>query len=529
MRIIITTIIVSLTVLLGACQKEDVGIKKETTDVRLAKVNLLEFKKMVSSQAGQLNLHSSKISKIEQLTNEGVPIDIFCVSFEKGGYQLISADKRAPFSLAYVPIGEFSIDDSEKNLGFKLWMGELQQNVNSLNQKNHPFYTESKNAWDKAFSSQLGVEPKGVLLHDNDEALSPQRLSINTTWSQIWAYNDSLSPNSCSRQGSNDNVPAGCNIVAFAQVMKYLHESTDYLEANWNLMPASINNASPHWQKRHIQQLYKKLWDFYPPYIINCSGTGHNDYLIYSTFKPIYPSIKQSSYDYDKLKTSIDNDCPVILTGRQSYTSTNGHTWVCEGYNNLGSQNVDGDLIELYMNWGWAGIDNGWYTSWAPAGQNWSFNSRKTMFYGFQVRKFPLNTRTVGLQHPVSGKFTSSNGFVNATAFNTYSKFEFKHNTDGTYSIKSRNGKWAYVNNDGLITFNSNYTYSSRTKFIITRYQNDLYRLKSKYNRKYLGVKSSSSWQLNKKLECSSSVANDAHKWTIKVFSASSTGGGSQM
>ena len=65
------------------------------------------------------------------------------------------------------------------------------------------------------------------------------------------------------------------------------------------------------------------------------------------------------------IQNELNQGRPVLYSGRDT-GGIGGHAWVCDGYDANGN---------LHMNWGWGGMDNGYYlsTDLDPDGLNWSW------------------------------------------------------------------------------------------------------------------------------------------------------------
>ena len=86
----------------------------------------------------------------------------------------------------------------------------------------------------------------------------------------------------------------------------------------------------------------------------------------------------ECDYSYSKVKQSIDNGCPLIVTGHtgeyeneKGEITHSGHSWIIDGYANLSctakntstkeSMSLTADYV--HCNWGWNGIRHGFYLS----------------------------------------------------------------------------------------------------------------------------------------------------------------------
>lgn len=84
----------------------------------------------------------------------------------------------------------------------------------------------------------------------------------------------------------------------------------------------------------------------------------------------------RSSCDYQLVMNELDQSRPVILDGGT-------HMWVTSGYYKWMSANCQYGGLQLWMNWGWNGLNNGFYNfdNWTTTayGVTYDFNSGKHM------------------------------------------------------------------------------------------------------------------------------------------------------
>jgi hypothetical protein len=226
---------------------------------------------------------------------------------------------------------------------------------------------------------------------------------LTTIWHQDTPYND-YSPNSS---------PAGCAAIAMAQVMNY-HQRPSYINydghvVDWNNMPS-----------------YEDEDTSYPnssaPYLVRVAGmiSGTNYWHWFSWAMPgnVVDGLRDQGYTVQRRDPGIVNGVegqirqgnPVIMVGFPRL-STNGHYWVCDRYkqfldseyyfveyltysNNYDSMpgnpwdgnpatNYSYGWTQYYMNWGWAGQHNGWYSNLHPTPSDYNFSYNREDFYIF--------------------------------------------------------------------------------------------------------------------------------------------------
>lgn len=136
-----------------------------------------------------------------------------------------------------------------------------------------------------------------------------------------------------------------------------------------------------------IKDIHIAINSVYPGQpMYDCYGTGvqsQDDMGVVLKVKFNYYSAVTAAYDWNTVKSNLDYDRPVILSG---HDGTTGHMWVCDGYRTYKyifddcSSTAESNM--LHMNWGWYdGEANGWFAleNFNPGIVN--FNNDKTMIY----------------------------------------------------------------------------------------------------------------------------------------------------
>lgn len=89
-----------------------------------------------------------------------------------------------------------------------------------------------------------------------------------------------------------------------------------------------------------------------------------------------YDELNVGWYDFEKVKTMLDNDCPVFIGAVRLIGGIGGHAWVIDGYKTktvkktvrrngmLLSETVVESTDYVHCNWGWEnGSNNGWFAN----------------------------------------------------------------------------------------------------------------------------------------------------------------------
>lgn len=183
---------------------------------------------------------------------------------------------------------------------------------------------------------------------------------VHITWGQDSPYRDYLP----------SGVIMGCSTVAMGQIMRYYEWPTTY---SWSSMP--YNTASNE-TKQFLYDLHYQT--------SNSNGLGYID-TVYVRFLDYGYLGTLEYYTFNNAKNSIIAGRPVYMRGNEANHAI-GHAWVCSGYKesdlelnvylyvpqyvtptkiimrNVYSKYLDETCLpSLYMNWGWAGLYNGWF------------------------------------------------------------------------------------------------------------------------------------------------------------------------
>jgi hypothetical protein len=92
----------------------------------------------------------------------------------------------------------------------------------------------------------------------------------------------------------------------------------------------------------------------------------------YLKIVPGYSDVKKhNDIKLDKLKSMVDDDCPVFVAGHNSWSYTNSHAWVIDGYveqsrtktttGSNGSTTSTESRTLVHCNFGWGGVADGYY------------------------------------------------------------------------------------------------------------------------------------------------------------------------
>ncbi len=304
---------------------------------------------------------------------------LYILNFEPSSFVLLSTEKQVEAILAYSL--ENTAPESLVNPAFNEWAYSYSHQVKEivdLGIKNSDAEAQWNSLLDGTFVSQEGKSVNPLL---------------NTTWDQGQYYNADCPSAS---GGPGGHVWAGCVATALGQVMKYHahpeqgnsyhsynHPTYGFQEANfgettydWAGMPNSIYTYDSDVAELLYHCAVSVDMDF------GVSGSGASPYDVVPAVKNYFgynlgTSIKsKDSYDYQEwinmMKEEMDASRPSFCGGYNS-SQTEGHAYVCDGYNNSN---------KFHFNWGWSGYYNGYFSlnNLNPGGSNFSYG-QQAIFY----------------------------------------------------------------------------------------------------------------------------------------------------
>ena len=320
-------------------------------------------------------------------TGENIDVRFHVINFENNqGFALVSADSRTTPVYAYSSTGNLNIDESIENSGFGDFMDaatehyamEIDFTGDLLPVTPTPITPVPTNPIQQLPMVELDGEKYYV--YSVDATISnPGGILVNATWGQGWPYNYYCGENTNATVDEGFRNVAGCGPIAAAMIMSY-HKH-----------PASHNGYTFDWNAITSMSCFP----FTFPYIDNNAKAAARlinqvgieadaDYglttpttitKIYRMFKDFgYSCTGPVDFNPNNIRTSLNNDLPIFLSGKNSQDK--GHGWVVDSY----EQNIitntyyySYEPFEKYMtktlqismyyhcNWGWEGTNNGWF------------------------------------------------------------------------------------------------------------------------------------------------------------------------
>lgn len=311
------------------------------------------------------------------------------------GFVIVTGDDNIEPVIAYSTKSSFDISIAG-NIGVSDWMNDVNEQVKSIKKQNLKADTRISNLWTEYLS--------GTYI-PNMQSASVGPL-LTTTWGQSKSgypsYN-SLCP--FDTAASNQHCPAGCLATAMAQIMKYWNypahgsgshgysDNHGYQSANfggttynWAQMPNVLTSTSTidvdllmYHCGVAVDMDYEanESGAFVYNFIYQDAEDGFVDYFNYSSSMYFMSrSYYEQSYGINSwislLKSELDENRPILYRGEGS---AGGHAWVCDGYN---------ALDQFWMNWGWNGANNGFFSLSNLNPGNYAFNNDQGALLGIR-------------------------------------------------------------------------------------------------------------------------------------------------
>ncbi len=356
----------------------------------------------------------------------------YIINLKGDGWILVSADDRTDRVLGYSYQGTF--DHRRGNSAIKTVLENHRDTINAVirGEIEVPRQTISPRSFARAELTQT-VEPL-----------------ITSQWTQTSPYNKD-----CPLENGLATF-VGCGALSSSQIMHYWqypeHGTGVYNGINfqntyyaWSAMPNKLTTTSTTTEINAVAQLVHHVGVSLDMRYHSASASLSADSDIDDMFRDFFDYAATFDYGisigYSNLpgvvKTDIDKGWPVQFNG---YSATfGGHAFVCDGYE------VRADATYLHFNFGWGGMDNGYYKLFSvncPA-TGYDFNKKYTIVHNIRPNK-PL----IATCNPNSGNLT-----VDQLATQIFSIRASQINgTALTYSWK--------VDNTTMATTTSSFSYS---------------------------------------------------------------------
>lgn len=324
-----------------------------------------------------------KVKNLQTLLNDDDEEVLHILNYQSGGFVIIAADKRMPSILAHAEFGEFFLDeDILDNTGISHWLSEMiiEKEIVKADEYDKDFKNGVEQTWKKGRENPLPVHvacPEGTVIYDT--------LIDYPTWNQGNPYNKRLDSIICN---SILRLPVtGCAATAVGQVLKSLYDNNKFngrytyfnhtQELDWGNMPSKPN-----------QYDYGQIPDF----MRHFGKAANSDYRCVEGTSTINDNTrdflnvncgfdaKLVSLKANIIRADLKNKKPVLMRGNEEVTtyrririlkmkwtfqaskSGAGHIWSIKGIKTLNGCETNNPLTHnYYMDWGWGGINNGWF------------------------------------------------------------------------------------------------------------------------------------------------------------------------
>ncbi|MCX2744046.1 C10 family peptidase [Mangrovivirga sp. M17] len=318
----------------------------------------------------------------------------YIINYKEGGFIILSADNRLEPIRAFSYDGKFPIHQKEISGGLISWLSQTKEMVSEARVLNQEETDEVSQSWNICeIQSNLRINPieeDGSCGGDGGSSNCKNSYEskgplMSTKWGQEGMFNTLVKYENCSL----GTAPTGCVATAMAQVMRFHETPGNY---NWSIMPDGQGSLETAKLMRDIGFTIKMEY--------SCESSGASMVNATNAFSSDfgYQVATYTSFNREQVIEQLRSDQPVILSGFRnrdqngilcfmgwcSYSISNGHAWVTDGYRINKTCNYDdkGNLYStstyyfLYMNWGWDGNEDGFFkwNDWTPYRRNYQYH-----------------------------------------------------------------------------------------------------------------------------------------------------------
>ncbi len=330
-------------------------------------------------------------------------VDFYVFNIRPGkGFVMISGDDQVSPVLGYSTESDFNIPAKGSNLS--CWMGHAAEHIYQAIRRKAVASAAISNQWSAYVQGQKTTDAKDIAT-----GVAPL---LSTNWDQEPYYNQLCPFNTADSM----HAVTGCVATAMAQIMKFWNypaqgtgqygyadmppyafnnygdqfanfAATTY---NWAAMPDSLNGPNLAIATLMYQCGVAVTMNYGDDnqggsgaYVLasDVPGWKHSAQMAYTTYFSYNPNTLQGVYaaNYSDsawlnlIESELSAGRPVQYAGTD--TSEGTHTWVCDGFdaNNL-----------LHMNWGWGGVDNGYFNVTSLTVDGYNFSSKEEALIGIE-------------------------------------------------------------------------------------------------------------------------------------------------
>ena len=347
--------------------------------------------------------------KLTKTEDDGT-VDFYVFDMSPGkGFVVVAADDQVKPVIAYSLESNFNGNTS--NRGVKDWMEHAAAHIYKAVKQHTVANAQISNQWT---SYRQGTRPASA--KSLGSGVAPL---LTTTWDQEPFYNKLCPFNTT----DNQRALTGCAATAMAQIMKFwnypaqgtgtyqYNDGPPTCTHNYGSQRADFGNTTYNWAAMpnsiDTDNIYIATLMYHCGVAVtmnygddNQGGSGsyvlasqtaswkHSAQMAYFTYFGYNPNTINGVYEANYssadwitlLETELNAGRPIQYLGVD--TVDGGHTWVCDGYD-------ANDM--MHMNWGWSGLDNGYYSVSTLTADGYNFSSNEAALIGIQ----PMSNLTV--------------------------------------------------------------------------------------------------------------------------------------
>lgn len=335
------------------------------------------------------------------------------------GFVIVSAADNVLPVLAY----SFESNYAEETAipeGFNTWMDHYSKQIEYAISNNIIPVQPTINEWQRLLNNKF------VLNKEFNNLLNVEPLLVSK-WNQGTPYNNWCPPDPA---GPGNRCYAGCVATAMGQLLyyyrfpqqgqgsySYTHPDYGIITADfgattyhWNGMPSAITRANDPIGELLFQQGVSVDMDYGP------DGSGMWNHKAAYSLKTYFRYGPETQYyfrdsvsiDWDSLLVAnLDQRKPLYYAGWEGVQSTNGHAFVCDGYQ-------PGNYY--HFNWGWGGSQDGYFytDNLTPGGNNFNFAQEVIPLFPDTVQNtYPANCQGLTTLAGLRGSVEDGSGWYN--------------------------------------------------------------------------------------------------------------------
>lgn len=379
-----------------SCGNEDIDKENDSNDFTVSKTeieNLLG--KYQNSSLKKTNARIKQVESVLALNHEVTkePL-IYVVNIQEGGFLLMAADKRVEPILAYSFDNNFVLDE-EIDQGLAAWFETKINYIDYVKANIREPLPEVTRQWNAVSRIPEHFDNP----HNNCDFINDHNYNygslLQTRWNQGTGFNNLMpvAPTQGVFACQSGNLPsngryyAGCVPVAIAQIARYHQMPAAY---NWAAMDDITGGSETSF---FIKYIHDNI-----PITYACDGTSVSTGVNKGDFfqnKLGYSSAISANWTSSIVLSNIENNRPVFVEAGSTKKTLfgikvrgTGHAWVCDGARSymFCEQDSYGNYYGIgsssfYMNWGWGGSNNGYYSTGYFNTTNGSFNYEPKIVY----------------------------------------------------------------------------------------------------------------------------------------------------